>query len=568
MVAALVLGSCAPAAGPEPTPTPKEGPQYGGKLTWCLNVPIVCLDEALNSSPPANCRGTHYVNEHLTGPDWKKANFSTGNYGWRMGDFCPMELRAGWLVESWEFPDNTTIIYHVRKGVHWHNKPPTNGREFTAEDIAFNIERMWTVPTAYHGRAYKGIKPVSVKALDKYTVEVKTIPPEEDPSAQALIWELTSGMMSYYPKDAVEYYGDLGKWENTIGTGPWMIVDYTPSHSISYERNPNYWQKDPFYPENQLPYPDKMTILIIVDKSTRLAALRTAKLDITAMTDITWEDHDLLAKSNPELMERKLLHNFPNHIYMKLPGTPFEDIRVRRALMLSINRETIVQDYFGGNAESFSAPLQPTVGHAGFFTPLAELPPEVQELWQYKPGKAKQLLTEAGYPNGFKFKVNCYQAQADELSILKAYFEDIGVEMELDIKEYSSYVASTSKHTFEHAVYGTQGTGAATWKVLYWKYPTVLNRAEVKDDIVNEGYRNAYTWEYYKDTTKRNQVYKETYQHIYELVWTIPFPVPYVYTMWWPWVKGYHGEKMSYGAHFNWTAYPWVDQELKKTMGH
>jgi len=434
----------------------------------------------------------------------------------------------------------------------------------TAEDVAFSIKRMFELPTCYWYGAYRGSYPVSVTAPDKYTVVVKT-PVKTNLEATALLLEISMEQIATVPKDMVLAKGNLRDWKDSCGTGPYMLVDYVAQSSATLKRNPGYWQKDPFYPENTLPYPDRLTYLIVEDKSTRLAGLRTGKLDVSAISDITWEDYKSLKQTAPKLMERKTLFNFPNKIYMRVDTKPFSDIRVRRALNMAVDRKAIVESYWGGNAEVLSSPLLPIPDHP-FFTPLNELPATTQEMYQYNPEKAKKLLAEAGYPAGFKMNVLCYKAQVDELSIFKDYFAKIGVDLTLDIKEYSVYVSTHSAHKHKDSVYVPEGTGASVWKLNDWRSGTVLNKAMASDPVIDKAYEAVHRWENYRDTAKRNQIYKEVYAYIIDQAYEVHFPTPYVYTMWWPWVKNYHGEGISYGAHVVFWAYPWIDQELKQTM--
>ena len=113
---------------------------------------------------------------------------------------------------------------------------------------------------------------------------------------------------------------------------------------------------------------------------------------------------------------------------------------------------------------------QPVAAHKGMYTPLEELPESTRQLFDYNPEKAKQLLAEAGYPDGFKTKVLCWQSeQVDQLSIFAAYFADIGVDMELDIKEYSVYVSTWRSKNHPALVYRSMGTGSGYFKFNYWR---------------------------------------------------------------------------------------------------
>jgi peptide/nickel transport system substrate-binding protein len=537
LAAALVLNFCAEAAAKKDGSkmvknslgklVPK--PKYGGTLVFTQTANPSGFDDAL--IPPWNCDTVQITNERLFLPDILAGPGGSGEYGWLNGNFPLMRLQRGVLAKSWEKPDPTTTIFRIRKGVHWHNKPPTNGREFTADDVVYSINRAWSTKTSLMHRSYMSAKPVSVKALDRY----------------------------------------LSDWRNSVGTGPWMLVDYLPDSGYLFEKNPNYWQMDPFHPENRLPYPDKFQVVVIKDKSTRLAALRTGKVDIGPLDGINWEDHASLRKTNPELMERKVLNNYPPMLMLRCdkPKLPWNDHRVRRALSMAIDYQSIVADYYSGEAVALAAPTQPTPDLKFSYNSIEELPPECREMFEFNPEKAKKLLAQAGYPKGFKFKVLTTSPAVDEASILKAYMTNIGVDLEIDVRETGVVRSIARGQKVEQSIFGVVGTGSALWKFNSWRWPSLQNSVMVNDPVVNNAYTKVYAWSTYQSEEVRNKIYKDTYRHIVCQSWAIPFPVPYIYFMWQPWVGNYHGEKIGHGGQELWTAFPWVDKDMKakKTGG-
>ena len=117
----------------------------------------------------------YITNEELLTGDWTKGPTGTGEASFS-GQLCGrMELLTGWLAESWDLPNSTTMIFHIRKGVHWWNKAPTNGREVNANDVVWTIDRSFKTKGSWMNTNFtvSGQNPTSVKALDKYTVEVK-----------------------------------------------------------------------------------------------------------------------------------------------------------------------------------------------------------------------------------------------------------------------------------------------------------------------------------------------------------------------------------------------------------
>ena len=152
---------------------------------------------------------------------------------------------------------------------------------------------------------------------------------------------------------------------------------------------------DPNHPQNKLPYADTIRGLIILDHSTQLAALRTHKLDLIS---VNWDKVAGLKQSNPELLF-KLRTNGANVIFMRTDIAPFNDVRVRQALAMGVDRQTIIDEYFKGNAIADAWPDEP--GNAGY-TPITQMPANVKQLYEYHPDLARQLLAEAGYPNGLQ----------------------------------------------------------------------------------------------------------------------------------------------------------------------
>ncbi len=125
-------------------------PKYGGTLTVYLNDPAGGFDEAFNLGHVGGMVTTPYLtNEQLLEGDWKKGPAGSHDQDWAMGFIGRSELLTGCLAESWEFPDETTIVFHIRKGVHWQNIAPVSGRELTADDIVFNINRAFTSSGSY-----------------------------------------------------------------------------------------------------------------------------------------------------------------------------------------------------------------------------------------------------------------------------------------------------------------------------------------------------------------------------------------------------------------------------------
>ena len=181
---------------------------------------------------------------------------------------APPHLLRGHLAESWEFSDPYTLVFHLRKGIHWQNLPPVNGREFTADDVAFHYHRLlglgdgFTKPAPYHATVASFRELISVTAADKYTAVFKWKIPNPAFILETMITN-HNPTAAIVAREAVEKWGDVGDWHHAIGTGPFILQDFVSGVSATLVRNPDYWGHDARYPQNKLPYVDKLKVLII-----------------------------------------------------------------------------------------------------------------------------------------------------------------------------------------------------------------------------------------------------------------------------------------------------------------
>jgi peptide/nickel transport system substrate-binding protein len=273
-----------------------------------------------------------------------------------------------------------------------------------------------------------------------------------------------------------------------------------------------------------------------------------------------------------------------NHLYFRIdkPELPFSDLRVRQALTLAINKEELVEDYYNGFADLMGTPYPPDKAWEPFFTPLDEMPTEpftdelsrcsVQELFYYSENdipKAKELLAEAGYPDGFKCSIiSSSSTDTDFLSIIKEYFKEINVDMEIQQLETSIVNGMRRSRSYEEGIYTASPTNA---------FPYDMHNTRIESFDCFSYYENPYTRQIYNE--QREFVMKNDAAYAAKLKEAVPFileqcvavwcPLPRTYRMWWPWVQNYHGE-WALGCDDEWLilSYMWLDEEIKHGMGY
>jgi ABC-type transport system substrate-binding protein len=271
----------------------------------------------------------------------------------------------------------------------------------TTEDMAWALDQMLRNPDSQNFQGFPETRevPVTVTGPNEITI-VHPFSLHLDSIMRLFAYSLV------FPPELWDEYGYESCTDvmNTVGTGPFMIQDYVPSNLVTLVRNPNYWDTNPIGPGegDQLPYVSGVKYIIIPDTSTQQAALRTGKLDMMGM--IEWEAADTLETQAPELMKKRTASGQVPSAYFRLDQAPFDDLRVRKALLYGIDLNAINDSLYQGVGDLVSFPYYYQPGYDRLYLGLddPEMPAEVKDMYTYNPDKAKELLAEAGYPNGFK----------------------------------------------------------------------------------------------------------------------------------------------------------------------
>ena len=486
-------------------PAASDKPKYGGTITLWRSGDVLGFDEAFN--PVWIVVTNHLTNDELLTGDWAKGPAGSNTYTWLSNGNYSWASKGASVAESWKIVDAGHLAFTIRKGIKFGLNPNSeasrlvNGRELTADDVAYSINRMLTESTSYWKTAApQWSASVKVTVVDKYTIDVagSNVPNDAYNMAAYLV-----DFLSIIPKEVVAKYGDMRDWRNSAGSGPYFLTDFVANSSVTFVKNPKYWRTDPVGPGkgNQLPYADGVKVLIIPDSSTAIAAVRTAKLDILSMQ--TADDARSIRSTTPQLQELAYTPAGQFHIYMRTDkqDLPYKDIRVRKALMMATDFDTIVKDLMGGQAQKQSWPITPMPDFKDAYLPLDQAPAAVQELYKYNPDKAKQLLKDAGYPNGFKTKIVVQNASAyvDYVSVVKQMWAKVGVDLSIELVDFGVYNTRWAQRNFDELFYagmassGTYrrctnyvGTGAG-WNLSWVNDPKTVEARDKMVALFNAG---------------------------------------------------------------------------------
>ena len=559
-------------------------PEYGGTLTWPANHHPPGID------PWHDATWAHHfiggVNEGLAFADWA---LSRDIWKGEQGRILTPEMSRGSIAESWSMPDDKTFIWTIRQGVYWDDKAPMNGRQLDAYDVEWNYHRYLGLGDfADHGPSpHAGVfisqtgayqqQVESVTATDQWTVEIKYTGPQLD-----LLQKMINNAWVALPREVIEEHGDYKDWRNVVGSGPWRLTDWVEGSSATWEKNPDYWDVDEKF-GNRIPYIDELRSLLMPDIATRLAALRTGKVDLMSQLGDTYiqniDDVATLQRTNPD-MEFWSVYGRPTGVFYFNQSLPlFQDVKVRKALQMAVDRDTISASYFKGYADPAPYGLVGQYNAPGWFWPYDEWPDDLKEEYVYNPERAEQLLDEAGYPrgdDGYRFKVKLLlfdRFEPTHPELLMGYFDAIGIASELDVVTGAEAGALAKQDTHDYGLVASYYGYYAGSSFFPWLFNHVTQNPELnqhgsaskaRDERMDALYVAA------RDTSDID-VLMSSFRQADEITvrehWGLVKSNAPMFFVSQPWIQGYFGEaQMGQSERNTHLARIWINQDMKEAM--
>jgi peptide/nickel transport system substrate-binding protein len=404
------------------------------------------------------------------------------------------------LAKEWEVSDDgLTYTFKLQEGVKFHD-----GTDFNAEAVIFNFNRWmngnaddfpyYTMFGGYKGEEGHVIK--EIKAIDEHTVQFVLTRPQAP-----FLKNLAMSPFGISSPAAVEKFGDKYR-ENPVGTGPFKFVEWKQNDRIVLEKNENYWQKG-------LPKLNKLIFRVIPENSARMNALVNGEIDV--MDGLNNSDEANI-KSNDKLQVIKRPSMNVGYLGFTVNRPPFDNKLVRQALNYAIDKEAIINAFYGGQAIPAVNAMPPSI--EGYNDSVKDYPYDLE--------KAKALLKEAGFANGFEMDLwampvaRPYMPEGMKVAeVIQESFSKIGVKAKIQSVDWATYLDKAAKGEFDAFMLGWTGDNGDADNFLY----TLLDKDSIgsnnysfyANDSLHDVLIKAQTE---SDQEKRNVLYKQAQEII------------------------------------------------------
>lgn len=454
------------------------------------------------------------------------------------------EIKPG-LAKDFDVSDDGMVYtFYLREGVKFHD-----GTDFNADAVIFNYER-WADPDhPYHmadkgfvynayGNQFGGFKGdenhaiEAINKIDEHTVEFVLNRP-----LAAFVQNVAMTYFAITSPTSFEKYGERIV-DNPVGTGPFVFEEWRRNDTITLSKNENYWKEG--YPKL-----DRLIFMVIPDNSARLTALRAGDIDI--MDGLSPDDIPVV-EDNPNLTLFERAPNNIGYLGFQVEKEPFDNPLVRRAMNHLVDKEGLIKALYNDLAVPAKNPLPP--GYLGYNDDI--------QAYEFDIEKGKQLLAEAGYPDGFEFDLwtmpvaRPYMPDpARAAEALQADFAKAGLTANIVTMEWATYLAETEKGSQELYMLGWSGiNGDPDYflsNLLSKESIPTGNRSFWANDEVSDMFRRAQT---ISDFDERAAVYKEALEIVHEEA---------------PWIPLVHSIPVVAGRDnvLNYVPHPSVSESLK-----
>jgi ABC-type transport system substrate-binding protein len=379
LIAALLVTGSTAASQPQP--------KRGGTLIYGLSIEPPDLDPHINSGAS---NGTI-----------KMAVYEGLVKYWHDGRIVPA------LAERWGFVGQNQYVFHLRRDLKFHNGDPV-----TADDVKFSLERILDPRTAASLRGNLSIIQ-SIDVMDPLTVKIILRQP-----FSPFIAYLAQPYAAIVSRKHVQ--GGANLRSTMMGAGPFKFVSWEPGRSVKVVRNPDYWMKG-------MPYLDGIDFVPFADDQTRLTALRAN--DIMVMDFTPQEQMNAIARDQ----NLKLYADVGIFMCIIFNTTrkPYDNVKLRQAIAFALDRDAVVKTIFDGRGRPITGDVIPK-GWWAFNEGL-------ERTYTYNPEKARQLLREAGYPNGLEIKLLApitYSLHTRTSQVIQAQLAKVGIQVTLELPEW------------------------------------------------------------------------------------------------------------------------------------
>jgi peptide/nickel transport system substrate-binding protein len=352
------------------------------------------------------------------------------------------------LAESYETPDETTYIFHLRQGVLFHN-----GKELVAEDVVYSFENIISPPPPGIANSFVG-NIAGAEVIDDYTVQVNMT--QLDPTLPGVL-----AWTRYTPIVPAGLEEEINTLTDGIGTGPFRVVEYVQDDRIIYEANPDFWREG-------VPCLSRVEFIVLSDEQARVSNLRSGEIDaaiFTADVVVTLEnDEDIEVQSG--------LFSAPRVIQLStIEDVPWRDKRVRQAISKVIDRQLIVDNVYAGQAE-FTGAIPPGYGPY----PLSD--DQLRELYTVDVEGARALMEEAGYADGFSVELQAISAPREYTQIAEIVREQcaqINIDVTVQPLEIGQFAENIGNGSYQWASTGRGMRGDPAHFVIDFRSGTALH---------------------------------------------------------------------------------------------
>ncbi|MHB9092498.1 MAG: ABC transporter substrate-binding protein [Chloroflexota bacterium] len=407
--------TAAPAAsGSTPAPAAAGTPKRGGMLVQARNWTIPTMDPHLTSLPDYIL----YYNMYET------------LVGFELVDAKTWEHKVvGVLAESWEQKDPSTLVFKLRQGVVFHDGSP-----FDAEVAKWNFERARDHPKSGRKSSLTAIDKVT--AVDKYTLEIKTKTPN---AALLRMLPFNGPFVGMMSKAAFDKNGEDWCQRNGVGTGPFKQRQWITDDRLIMDKHTEYWRKGA--DGKPLPYLDGVTLRYVPDPTVAFTDMKAGGVHL-----LEWplpKDVPTI-KADPNLVADEL--PWAGQIYFKVgyntEKPPFNDVRVRQAVNYGIDRAGMHKALgFGLGAPHYYPFWAP--GTLGYDEKMLK--------YEYNPAKVKELLTQAGYPNGVEIELKVIAREPEQTigEFVQQMWSAVGIKTKLVAQERLSWIDAVRAKNFQ-----------------------------------------------------------------------------------------------------------------------